>query len=195
MTLKNKIGLFDLTMLVISFVIGMGIFRTPANVAAVSPTAFIFFMSWVAGGLIALCGALTYAEIGSRMPGKGHLLKFNCYSLSPTFRFSFYFVLFRLSSAGPGWPNWQGILNCSASATADVARPYPDPLRLCVLWLFGVFFASFAGSSSSLRFRILGEKGAVRKRVVELPGWTAASRPSRLRASRRQRSTVANLSR
>jgi APA family basic amino acid/polyamine antiporter len=88
MTLKNKIGLFDLTMLVISFVIGMGIFRTPANVAAVSPTAFIFFMSWVAGGLIALCGALTYAEIGSRMPVTGAYYKVISYSYHPSVAFA-----------------------------------------------------------------------------------------------------------
>ena len=88
MTTKNKIGLFDLTMLVISFVIGMGIFRTPANVAAVSPTAFVFFMSWVAGGLVALCGALTYAEIGSRLPVTGGYYKVISYAYHPSVAFA-----------------------------------------------------------------------------------------------------------
>jgi len=88
MTSKNKIGLFDLTMLVISFVIGMGIFRTPASVAAVSPTAFIFFMSWIAGGLIALCGALTYAEIGSRLPVTGGYYKVISYAYHPSVAFA-----------------------------------------------------------------------------------------------------------
>ena len=66
MTVKNKLGLFDFTMIVVSFVIGMGIFRTPANVAAASPTPLIFFIAWIAGGIVAFCGALTYDEIGSR---------------------------------------------------------------------------------------------------------------------------------
>lgn len=80
--------MFDLTMLVISFVIGMGIFRTPVNVAAVSPSAFVFFMSWVAGGLVALCGALTYAEIGSRLPVTGGYYKVISYAYHPSVAFA-----------------------------------------------------------------------------------------------------------
>src|SRR5690242_19541076 len=60
MTAKtNKLNLFDFTMIVVSLVIGMGIFRTPANVAKASPDTFLFFAAWIAGGLVALCGALT----------------------------------------------------------------------------------------------------------------------------------------
>lgn len=88
MTLKNKIGLLDLTMLVISFVIGMGIFRTPVNVAAASPTSFIFFISWIAGGLVAFCGALTYAEIGSRLPVTGGYYKVISYAYHPSVAFA-----------------------------------------------------------------------------------------------------------
>jgi hypothetical protein len=39
---KQKLRLFDFTMIVVSLVIGMGIFRTPANVAAAVPTSFTF---------------------------------------------------------------------------------------------------------------------------------------------------------
>ena len=83
----KKLGLFDLTMLVISFVIGMGIFRTPANVAAKSPTEFVFFISWIAGGIVALCGALTYAEIGSRLPVSGGYYKVISYAYHPSIAF------------------------------------------------------------------------------------------------------------
>jgi basic amino acid/polyamine antiporter, APA family len=75
MAVKNKLGLFDLTMIVVSLVIGMGIFRNPASVAATSGNSTIFFSVWVAGGLIALCGALTYAEIGLRLPAMGGYYK------------------------------------------------------------------------------------------------------------------------
>ena len=80
MTAKNRLGLFDFTMIVVSLVIGMGIFRTPANVAAASPTPLIFFIAWIAGGLVALCGALTYAEIGSRLPVMGGYYKVFSYA-------------------------------------------------------------------------------------------------------------------
>src|SRR5687768_17884874 len=88
MTEKPKIALFDLTMIVISFVIGMGIFRTPANVAAASATPFLFYLAWIAGGLVALCGALTYAEIGSRLPVTGAYYKIFSYCYHPSLAFA-----------------------------------------------------------------------------------------------------------
>ena len=62
-----KLNLFDLTMIVIGLVIGMGIFRTASDAAEASITPGVYFASWIAGGLIALCGALTYAEIGEEV--------------------------------------------------------------------------------------------------------------------------------
>ena len=88
MTAKQKLHIFDLTMIVISFVIGMGIFRTPVNVAAASATPFIFFLCWIAGGLVALCGALTYAEIGSRLPVTGGYYKVFSYAYHPSIAFA-----------------------------------------------------------------------------------------------------------
>ena len=88
MTEKPKLSLFDFIMIVVSLVIGMGIFRTPANVAAASPTPFLFFASWIAGGLVALCGALTYAEIGSRFPVAGGYYKIFSYAYHPSIAFA-----------------------------------------------------------------------------------------------------------
>jgi basic amino acid/polyamine antiporter, APA family len=85
---KQKLGLFDLSMIVISFVIGMGIFRTPVNVAAATPTPFLFYLCWIAGGLVALCGALTYAEIGSRLPITGGYYKVFAYAYHPSIAFA-----------------------------------------------------------------------------------------------------------
>lgn len=85
---KPKLNLFDFTMIVVSLVIGMGIFRTPANVAQAVPTPFIFFAAWIAGGLIALCGALTYAEIGSRFPVVGAYYKIFAYCYHPSVAFA-----------------------------------------------------------------------------------------------------------
>lgn len=87
MTQRSKLNLFDFTMIMVSFVIGMGIFRTPANVAAASPTPAIFYAAWIAGGLIALCGALTYAEIGSRYPVTGGYYKIFSYAYHPSIAF------------------------------------------------------------------------------------------------------------
>ena len=88
MTERPKLKLFDFTMIVISLVIGMGIFRTPVNVAKESPTPLLFFAAWLAGGLIALCGALTYAEIGSRLPVTGGYYKIFSYAYHPSIAFA-----------------------------------------------------------------------------------------------------------
>lgn len=89
MTSKSKkLNLFDFTMIVVSLVIGMGIFRTPLNVAKASPDTFLFFAAWIAGGLVALCGALTYAEIGSRLPVTGGYYKVFSYAYHPSIAFA-----------------------------------------------------------------------------------------------------------
>lgn len=70
-TIERRLGAFDTAMVVVSLVIGIGIFRTPALVAGHAGTTFAFYLAWVLGGAISLCGALTYAEIGSRLPRAG----------------------------------------------------------------------------------------------------------------------------
>jgi APA family basic amino acid/polyamine antiporter len=84
---KNKLGLFDLTMIVVGLVIGMGIFRTSSDAANAAITPSLFFIAWFAGGIVALCGALTYAEIGSRFPVTGGYYKVfaECYHPSIAF--------------------------------------------------------------------------------------------------------------
>jgi len=58
---------------------------TAAN-AAISPT--IFFGAWIFGGLIAICGALTYAEIGSRYPVTGAYYKIFSEAYHPSVAFA-----------------------------------------------------------------------------------------------------------
>lgn len=84
---RQLLNLFDITMIVIGLVIGMGIFRTASDSARAAITPNVFFISWIVGGLIALCGALTYAEIGSRYPITGGYYKIfaTCYHPSIAF--------------------------------------------------------------------------------------------------------------
>lgn len=88
MTIKTKLGLFDLTMIVIGLVIGMGIFRTAATAANAAIIPELFFFAWIVGGLVALCGALTYAEIGSRFPIIGGYYKIFSECYHPSIAFS-----------------------------------------------------------------------------------------------------------
>src|ERR1043165_526430 len=87
-TAKNKLGIFSFTMIMIGLVIGMGIFRTSKDAAGAALTPTIFFTAWIAGGIIALCGALTYAEIGSRYPVTGGYYKVFSYAFHPSIAFA-----------------------------------------------------------------------------------------------------------
>ncbi|HMZ47065.1 MAG TPA: amino acid permease [Chitinophagaceae bacterium] len=85
---KQQLGFFSLTMIVISFVIGMGIFKTSSTVAAKAGTETIFYAAWLIGGFIAICGALTYAEIGVRLPVTGGYYKIFAYAYHPSIGFT-----------------------------------------------------------------------------------------------------------
>jgi APA family basic amino acid/polyamine antiporter len=92
---------FDLTLLVISLVIGMGIFRTPVTVAAKAGDPFIFYAAWVIGGVIALCGALTFAEIGRHMPATGAYYRIFSVAYHPVVAFVIN-VIILISNAASG---------------------------------------------------------------------------------------------
>ena len=66
---------FDTAMVVVSLVIGIGIFRTPAMVAGAAGGGARFLAAWGIGGVAGLVGALLFAEIGSRFPRAGGAYK------------------------------------------------------------------------------------------------------------------------
>ncbi len=88
MKLTKQLSLFDFTIVMVSLVIGMGIFRTPSNVAMAVSSPAVFYAAWIVGGFIALCGALTYAEIGSRMPVTGGYYKVIAFAYHPSIAFA-----------------------------------------------------------------------------------------------------------
>lgn len=69
--LPRKIGLWSAIFIVIGTVIGSGIFRSPAGIAAKLPGPLPMMSVWVMGGIVAMCGALSLAEIASVYPHTG----------------------------------------------------------------------------------------------------------------------------
>ena len=69
--LRREIGFLDATTIVISGIIGGGIFFTPATVAQSLPNGTWILLAWAVGGVIALAGAFTFAELGARYPHAG----------------------------------------------------------------------------------------------------------------------------
>ncbi|MFD1145171.1 APC family permease [Larkinella insperata] len=98
--IQPKLTTFDVAMIVVSLVIGVGIFRTPAIVAQSAGSATVFFAAWVAGGFVSLCGALTYAEIGARYHFPGGFYKLISTAFHPVFAFMLNWVIVLTYGAG-----------------------------------------------------------------------------------------------
>jgi len=69
--LQKQITLFSLTMIAVGSSIGSGVFRTPSEISGYLPTTGWMLGVWIVGGLVALCGALTFAEISSSFQKAG----------------------------------------------------------------------------------------------------------------------------
>lgn len=122
MSIQSKLGRFDLTMIIVSLVIGIGIFRNPSVVAEKAGTPFVFYTAWILGGIICVCGALTFAEIGSRLPAAGGYYRIFSHCYSPVFAFMF---------------NWAIVFTNAGSvvAVALVGAEYIQPVIIPQEWL------------------------------------------------------------
>jgi APA family basic amino acid/polyamine antiporter len=87
--MPRALGLFNLIAVSVGITIGSGIFRVPASVAAALPDPGSVLLCWVAGGLIALCGALSLAELAAALPRSGGVFAYilEAYGPLPAFLF------------------------------------------------------------------------------------------------------------
>ena len=70
-SLDRRLGPLDASAIVISNVIGVGIFTTPGVVAEILPTSTAMLAVWALGGALAFTGALAYAELAAWRPQAG----------------------------------------------------------------------------------------------------------------------------
>ncbi len=69
--LKREVGLFSAVMLVVGNTIGTGIFTTSGFIIKELQDPGAVLLVWLLGGVIALFGALSYAELGKMFPSSG----------------------------------------------------------------------------------------------------------------------------
>lgn len=74
--LQRQIGFWSAVAVVVGSTIGSGIFRSPSGIAEKMPGPLPMLSVWVVGGLFALCGALTLAEVGGAFPYAGGIYVF-----------------------------------------------------------------------------------------------------------------------
>lgn len=69
--LLRRMNLLDATSLVIGAVIGSGIFLTSGFILQELPSPGLLLLVWIAGGLVAMSGALSFGELGAMYPRAG----------------------------------------------------------------------------------------------------------------------------
>jgi basic amino acid/polyamine antiporter, APA family len=69
--LTRRLGFFPLYNIVVANIIGAGIFTTSGLLMGSLGNVPVLITIWVVGGIIALCGALSYSELGAAMPRAG----------------------------------------------------------------------------------------------------------------------------
>src|SRR6476619_7331692 len=68
---KHTISPLTATCIVVANMVGTGIFTSLGFQVTGLPTGFAILALWIAGGICALCGALSYAELGAALPRSG----------------------------------------------------------------------------------------------------------------------------
>ncbi len=68
---SRKLGLITTSAFVVTNMIGVGVFTSLGFQYHDIPNAIIILALWIIGGILALCGALVYSELGAAMPRSG----------------------------------------------------------------------------------------------------------------------------
>jgi APA family basic amino acid/polyamine antiporter len=99
--LERKLGLFPVTNIVIANMVGAGIFTTSGLLMSDLKNPLLMLALWAAGGLLALCGALSYGELGAAIPQAGGEYAFLSRLYHPLFGFLSGWVSFFAGFSAP----------------------------------------------------------------------------------------------
>lgn len=98
--LARRLGLWDVTLIAMGGIIGSGIFVSPSLVAARTGGATPTIVAWVLGGVVALAGALVFAELAARRPEAGGSYAYLREAYHPAIGFLFGWTLLLLIQTG-----------------------------------------------------------------------------------------------
>jgi APA family basic amino acid/polyamine antiporter len=116
---------------IIGNTIGAGILRTPGEVAGHLPIVWMFIGVWIVGGLYALLGAVSIAELGTMIPRSGGQYVFARHALG---EYAGFVV---------GWSDW--ISTCGSSAAISVV----------IGEYIGVLFPALTGKTAYIAFVVI----------------------------------------
>src|ERR671914_3013003 len=146
--LPRRLGLWSVIAVLVGSTIGSGIFRVPAGVAERLQEPGPVMLAWILGGVIALCGALTLAELAAALPRSGGVFAYLLEGFGPLPAFLF------------GWSELTVIRAAALGAIATIFAEYlgyflsltPEPVRyLAAAAIVTVGFLNYVGVRNAAR--------------------------------------------
>ncbi|HUA89864.1 MAG TPA: amino acid permease, partial [Steroidobacteraceae bacterium] len=110
--MPRSVSLLQTVALSVGVTIGSGIFRVPATVAGQLQLPGPILLCWVIGGVVALCGALSVAELAGALPRSGGVFAYLLEAYGPLPAFLF------------GWTELAVIRAAALGATATIFAEY-----------------------------------------------------------------------
>src|ERR1051325_11056119 len=99
--LLRQLGFYSATALVISNMVGMGIFGTTGFMAGDLGSAGLILACWDVGALFAFAGALSYSELGINFPSSGGEYVYLTHAFGPEWGFMTGWVSFFAGFSAP----------------------------------------------------------------------------------------------
>lgn len=96
----RRLGVWDASMVVVGGVIGAGIFLNPKTVAERTGSSEAVIAAWAIGGVLALFGALCYAELGTRRPQAGGAYVYLREAYGPMIAFLYGWIMLVVNYSG-----------------------------------------------------------------------------------------------
>ena len=100
--LPRRLGGWSTAAVTVGIMIGSGIFRVPAAAAAATGTPEAMLLTWVVGGLVAMCGALALAEVAALFPNAGGMYVYLREAYGPLTAFLFGWLYLFVIPTGVG---------------------------------------------------------------------------------------------
>lgn len=110
--MPRTVGLWSAVAVLVGVTVGSGIFRVPATVATMLHSPGPAILCWALGGVVALCGALSVAELAAAMPRSGGIFAYLLQAYGPMPAFLF------------GWTELAVIRASALGATATIFAEY-----------------------------------------------------------------------
>jgi basic amino acid/polyamine antiporter, APA family len=100
--LPRRLGVWSAVAVTVGIMIGSGIFRVPAAVAGHTGSPGAMLLTWVVGGIVALCGALALAEVAAIYPSAGGMYVYLREAYGPLTAFLFGWLYLVVIPTGAG---------------------------------------------------------------------------------------------